>query len=350
MPTFLGEILVGIIDAIGIWLAFLVYKNNPKGKINQTFVLMAILMFFWVTCAAGARILASYGISLEHVLTVLKIAWFTTPLLFFALYLFSIYSVDAHSRLIKINFFLAIIGSLAVLTNFILKDIIYQNGTIFFVYGKGIIPFLILIAYFVFITLRLLFKKYPTIIDPEEKLRLRFYLIGIFIFYLANVIFNITLPMLFNISAWYWIGDYSLIFLLGFLAYTIIRYKFLEIKVVLIQSLVAGISILLLVDLINSKELWKLITLTSFSIAGYLLIKAVDKEMSLRANLAVANNALSESNKTLDEKVKKRTAELQKAYDDVSERKEELEKFYKLTVGRELKMRELKKEIKNLKE
>lgn len=44
----------------------------------------------------------------------------------------------------------------------------------------------------------------------------------------------------------------------------------------------------------------------------------------------------------LEEKVKERTEELQ-------ERVDELEKFYKLTVGRELKLAELKKEIKRLK-
>ena len=44
----------------------------------------------------------------------------------------------------------------------------------------------------------------------------------------------------------------------------------------------------------------------------------------------------------LEKKVKKRTKELQ-------ERVEELERFHKLTVGRELKMVELKEEIENLK-
>lgn len=45
----------------------------------------------------------------------------------------------------------------------------------------------------------------------------------------------------------------------------------------------------------------------------------------------------------LEEKVKERTKELQK-------RVEELEKFHKLTIGRELKMAEIKKELQKLKE
>ena len=51
---------------------------------------------------------------------------------------------------------------------------------------------------------------------------------------------------------------------------------------------------------------------------------------------------LENLNRTLEEKVKKRTEELQ-------ERIEELEKFHKITVGRELKMIELKRKVKELK-
>jgi len=49
------------------------------------------------------------------------------------------------------------------------------------------------------------------------------------------------------------------------------------------------------------------------------------------------------SRKELEEKIKEAIEELQKKV-------EELEKFHRLTVGRELKMIELKKEIERLKE
>jgi len=52
---------------------------------------------------------------------------------------------------------------------------------------------------------------------------------------------------------------------------------------------------------------------------------------------------LKDLNKSLEEKVSQRTGELQKKVD-------ELNKWYRLTVGRELRMVELKKEIKELRE
>ena len=53
---------------------------------------------------------------------------------------------------------------------------------------------------------------------------------------------------------------------------------------------------------------------------------------------------------SLEQKVEERTKNLQESYEEVKKRKDELEKFYHLTVGRELKMVKLKEEIKDLKE
>ena len=77
------------------------------------------------------------------------------------------------------------------------------------------------------------------------------------------------------------------------------------------------------------------------------LLEAQDEIEVARATLeikvAARTEELEEIAESLDEKVKERTKELQ-------ERVKELEGFHRLTVGRELKMIELKKEIKKLKE
>lgn len=62
----------------------------------------------------------------------------------------------------------------------------------------------------------------------------------------------------------------------------------------------------------------------------------------LKIKVKARTQELKELTKTLEQKVKKRTIQLQT-------RINELENFYKLTVGREVKMTDLKKEVKKLK-
>lgn len=90
------------------------------------------------------------------------------------------------------------------------------------------------------------------------------------------------------------------------------------------------------------------------NIFSYLLKEKVKKAESLKSQIEEARTILEikvqartrelkELTENLDEQVKKRTKELR-------ERINELERFQKVTVGRELRMLELKKEIKKLKE
>jgi len=76
-------------------------------------------------------------------------------------------------------------------------------------------------------------------------------------------------------------------------------------------------------------------------------------------DLRESHTALEESKKVLEIKVKARTRELRELAErqeeiirertkEIQERMEELEKFHRLAVGRELKMIELKEEIKKL--
>jgi len=62
-----------------------------------------------------------------------------------------------------------------------------------------------------------------------------------------------------------------------------------------------------------------------------------------------AEEALKKAHDELENRVKERTAELEKAQEELQQKLQELERFSNIAVGRELRMIELKKEIKELK-
>jgi hypothetical protein len=228
-----NKILIFFINAIALWLAFLVYRNNPKGKINKLFILMAVSMLSWVNFAFFARIVGQNQI--YYSLLFIKIAWFVTPLFFSFLSLVAVYIIQEERKyhfLNKIVLFLGIITAfVAGFTNLVIEGIAFENGNLLVLYGKGMLPFLAAVMFLMCTTLYPLLKKYFKSLKKEKK-KIEFFLIGIFIFYLANVIFNIALPITLKVSHYYYIGDYSTLILLIFTAYAIVKRELFDIKIV----------------------------------------------------------------------------------------------------------------------
>jgi len=330
-----NKILIVLINIIGIWLAFFVYSSNPKAKINRLFVLMTISMFVWVNFALFARLVNQVQLSLILV----KTAWFITPIFFTLLYLLTIFLIQEEKKywfLSKIILLLGIITAPIIgFTDLIIKGVKFNNGVLLFIYGEGIVPFLVIIIFIMVATLYPLFKKYFKFLENERK-KIRYFLIGIFIFYLSNVIFNIFYPMILKVSQYYYIGDYSLIVFLVITAYGVIKYELFGIKIILTTLLVSLIAILLALDVFiftqeTSFQVLKmgiLLLLLGFS---YLLIKNVNEEIKLKEELQIVN-------KGLKKRVKERTKELgkEKKISEVhreiaEERARRLERWYQST-------------------
>jgi len=75
-----------------------------------------------------------------------------------------------------------------------------------------------------------------------------------------------------------------------------------------------------------------------------------EKRTALEIKVKARTQELEELTQTLDQRIKERTQELEKSKEELQGRVDELERFHKLTIGRELKMAELKERIKELEE
>jgi len=138
--------------------------------------------------------------------------------------------------------------------------------------------------------------------------------------------------------------------------YNFIKHKLFKvktIKIILTEILVIIIVLFLLIQGLLAatftNKILSFIILISFLSVSYLLIRATQEEIKRKIQAERLAQELKDFNKTLEERVDQRTKELKKSYDEIKKRTEELERFYNLTVGRELKILELKKQIKDLK-
>lgn len=138
------------------------------------------------------------------------------------------------------------------------------------------------------------------------------------------------------------------------ITYAIFKERLFEVRILFTEILIGIMGAVLLVETILSENLsrgiFSFFVFSVFLVMGYFLIRTTDREVKRTEEAEKLANQLKQLNETLEDRVEKRTRELGRSYKELKERNEELERFYNLTVGRELEMVEMKKELKELKE
>ena len=186
-----------------------------------------------------------------------------------------------------------------------------------------------------------------------KKLQLKYFNLGLSIYAGGGVILAGIIPILYPKFSHMDASAVLTIPTFGFICYAIFNSKLFSIKVILTEILVVAIALIFFIQTILSQSFleafFNSFIFIVFVFIGYLLVKSTRKEIERKEEAEKLSEELKQLNKSLEDKVTERTKELQKSYEEIKKRKDKLEKFYNLTVGRELKMVELKKEIEQLK-
>jgi hypothetical protein len=259
------------------------------------------------------------------------------------IYFVQIFPEEKHlPRTINILFIglLVIIGSLSISTNLIADEITYLNGAIVDKRYGPLYPFFSLLL-LSSLALSIFFSafKYKSLENAIKKQQAKYFLTGIFLSFMFTISTNLISP-LFKLGSYKipQYGPFGFIFFIVFSAFAILKYRLFDIKVIMTEILVVIMGMVLLffpfLMPTNTHRVLAVIVFLAFCLIGYLLVRANLKE--------VKNSEL------LENKVKERTAELSKAYEELKIRQEEIERWYSLTIGRELRMAELKQKIKEI--
>src|SRR6266404_5688609 len=225
MPVF-NEVAIIAVNFIAITLILTVFNHDKlRERKSQIFVLMGISMLMWVDGAYSARIFGNFH---DISLIFLKIAWFATPFVFFFTYMTSTMlaeKVEENKHITLMLFVLALFfGILTLFTDLTITGSKFTNGIVDIIYGYGFYPYLIAVILMIFFT-------YAPLLKTKFTAGVKVFLIGLSIFYVANMIFNITLPVFLHITYLYFLGDYSTIILLGFTMYAIFRHNLFDIRI-----------------------------------------------------------------------------------------------------------------------
>jgi len=301
-----GEIhkfIVILIITFGFCLTFWVYWADRKKEVNRIFFLMNIFILSWIGLSYVSDLPGQIGQALLwNRLNFGVISLFITTAYFFSLnfpHRTEKYSIWDKSILV-VGIFFALIS---VSTNLIIKDIASREWGTDIIYGSWGSIFLGIVFILTILILFKLFKKYHTL-SFKEKLKVQYFLLGVFVFAILNIIFNIALPSIKGILEYYYLGNYSAIFLLGFTAYAIVKKELFDINVVLTAFLVGIIAILLFLDALLFTEIFwvqiaKGVILLIFLFFGYYLIKSVIREIEQRKKLQKMASDLEKANAEL---------------------------------------------------
>jgi signal transduction histidine kinase len=287
----LNRLLILLINLVGAFLGVAVYRHAPRKSVNRIFLVMIVLMLIWVNCAYAPRLIGQTNPDLAIIL--LRIAWTATPLFSASLFFLVTYLTDSQARFRALEWLVGLLALAATLlagfSGLVIEGIHVADEIVSIDYGPGMWPYLGIVFVTVVATAFVFFRSYRAL-PPENRLQLQYVGVGLSIFYAANVIFNLSFPILLGEARWYWIGDYSTLAVLGLTGYAIVRKDLFGIRVILTALMVFLIAIVLAADLVvfteaNFLRAAKGLILLLFLYLGYMLVQSVHREIEQREQL-----------------------------------------------------------------
>lgn len=224
-----------LINISSIVLIILVLRSAQNEKTNRWFSLMALLIICWVNSSFFASVFNNNQLSIISY----KINGAVVALFLYVFYVFFINFLKIYKKrdvLLYIIFCASVIFAfLSLFTNYIVKGVQVNqqmSNVIFGTLDNCLNIFASSVSILIFY---LAFNRYYKS-DSKEKKRIKYLFIGISIFIIANILFNILIPFFTGSSIYQHLGDFSFIFFLGFTAFAIIKHQLFDVKLAVIRS------------------------------------------------------------------------------------------------------------------
>jgi len=300
----LESCLVVLLAAMGFAMAVWVYRANPRERENQGFSLMVVSILAWVSCYH----LAQFG----HPTFWFRLAAFAVFMFFVTYYFFIVeWFLGKRGRRYQlfglvILLYGLVVGGIALGTHIVIGGSAIVGSTVRPIFGH--VGWWLFYGFVVVLTLIInwkLVRGYAGF-PPERRAKLQYFLIGLLLFAGFNIVFNVVMPLAFNMYQYYAVGNYSVGFLLGFTAYAIVKRELFGVRAVLAAIFVATIGVLQAIDLLVFTErpaiqTFKAAVLLLILYFGYVLVRSVQREVHQRERLEEVADELRRSDEAKTE-------------------------------------------------
>lgn len=313
-----------ISGVLALWLGFIVLIKNQKSEINQSLFRAILCMVIWLF----ATVFMFISDTEKWQILWDRIAYAGIVFIPATVYHFGIsFTKFKHKRVLLFGYFLSFCFLLLSWTNYFINDIYKYNWGIHS--QAKIFHHLFLLYFIVYIFLFFLnIYKYRNESIGSKRKQANYILLAFLILNFGSLAFLPAYGINFPPFSYLFSAICVLILTLA-----ITKHHLFEVKIILTELLIATMGVVLLIVPFlmptNTLKALMIVIFLLFCIFGNYLLKAMYQKLR--------------QEELLQENIAEKTKQLR-------ERIEELERFYKATINRELKMVELKEKIRELEE
>jgi PAS domain S-box-containing protein len=243
---------LGVLALCGtlVSLALFVFFHNRHAAENRRFALAALTIAGWIICISFSLVAQTT----DTIIGLGRLGFaFASAIPFSLLWMFDAFSTDSGRRL-KLTILIPGVSCAAFvllsISPWIVAGAKIQPERASFVYGPAHRAFGV---YFLLCFLLALFTLWRTIRSAAgtRKLQLRYLLLGILLGGAGAISTNLIIPLLWKTSKYSFLGPYFSLLVVSFSAHAIIRYRLMDIRVVIrkgvvyVSAIIASVSVFL---------------------------------------------------------------------------------------------------------
>lgn len=303
-----------IIITLSLFFGFLVFVTNNGWRIlvNRRFFVFTLFASLWQI----VNLLMLVSREENVTLFVTRLTFVTGVIGAYFLLRF----VVVFPRAFLSAFFLRVLDiSSSILTFFVVvisftpavvESVYWSNGALYANYGDLYLVFIAVVILFFMITILYAFLNYRKS-DIKEQKQIKFMFLGLCLTLLFIAFTDLLSPIIFGNDYLSNFGAFSMLFLFGFTAYSIVEHQLFDIRVILTETATGIVVLAVLAQLLFAEtaveRIINVIILLLVSYGGYLLIKSVQDEIRKKEQLQTLSHQLQQANEHLKELDKMKT-------------------------------------------